>query len=104
MPHARNVPKSGEIVCCLKADEAAGARQNEPRASKFISRNAKLASAKANFWWRDLTMYQAMTKLTSDGQSIVLPIGTRPELRAAQPEVDSTSRRKKVGNLPAPKS
>ena len=27
-----------------------------------------------------------------------------PELRAAQPEVDSTSRRKKVGNLPAPKS
>ena len=49
-------------------------------------------------------MYYAVTKLTSDDESrIVADQGSR-ELRTAQPEVESTSRRKKVGNLPVPKS
>ena len=46
----------------------------------------------------------ALPKLTSDRAEDRCANQEKRELRTAQPDVESTSRRKKVGNLPAPKS
>ncbi len=48
--------------------------------------------------------YDALTKLTSDDESRIVVQIKEPRVEGRQPEVESTSRRKKVGNLPAPKS
>jgi hypothetical protein len=79
VPHARSLPNiwldrllpGGRRRCWWATNEP-------PRASKFKLRQLRSwLQPQANFSWRDLTMYEAaMTKLTSDGQSIVVLIGT----------------------------
>ena len=87
--------KAGEIVCFFQP------------ASKFKSRYATLGfSDKANL--DDGAMWP--TYYFADEAHVRRRVADRRadqesrELRTAQPEVESTSRRKKVGNLPAPKS
>jgi len=46
----------------------------------------------------------ALTKVTSEDESRIGGLIRKPRVEDRQPEVESTSRRKKVGNLPAPKS
>ena len=46
----------------------------------------------------------ALTKVTSEDASRIGGLIRKPRVEDRQPEVESTSRRKKVGNLPAPKS